>query len=66
MMKIYRVAAQDLNNTKVLNFNTYENAYNWVMADTWYFEKAIFEIEFEVTENGIIKEKNNQKVFEKN
>ena len=66
MMKIYRVAAQDLNNTKIIDFNTYENAYNWVMADNWYFEKAIFEKEFEVAENGVIVEKNTKKVFEKN
>lgn len=66
MMKIYRVAAQDLNDTKVFDFNTYENAYNWVMADNWYFEKAIFEKEFEVAENGMIVEKNTKKVFEKN
>lgn len=66
MMKIYRVAADDLNDTKVFDFNTYENAYNWVMADNWYFGKAIFEKEFEIAENGMIVEKDTKKVFEKN
>ena len=64
-MKIYRVAADDLNDTKVFDFNTYENAYNWVMADNWYFGKAIFENEFEIAENGMIIEKDIKKVFEK-
>ena len=66
MMKIYRVAAQDLNDTVVLDFNTYENAYNWVMEDNWYFGKAIFEKEFEINEIGMIVEKNTKKVFKKN
>ena len=66
MMKIYRVAADDLNDTKVFDFNTYENAYNWVMADNWYFGKTIFEKEFEIAENGMIIEKDTKKVFEKN
>lgn len=66
MMKIYRVAADDLNDTKTFDFNTYENAYNWVMRDNQYFGKAIFEKEFEVAENGMILEKNTKKVFEKN
>ena len=65
MMKIYRVAADDLNDTKVFDFNTNENAYNWVMADNWYFGKAIFEKVFEIAENGMIIEKDTKKVFEK-
>ena len=65
MMKIYRVAADDLNDTKVFDFNTYENAYNWVMADNWYFGKAIFEVEIVADEGGVLSG-NSKKVFEKN
>ena len=65
MMKIYKVVAQDLNNAKVIYFDTYENAYNWVMADNWYFGKAIFEVEIVADEGGVLSG-NSKKVFEKN
>lgn len=65
MMKIYKVVAQDLNNAQVIYFDTYENAYNWVEVDNWYFEKAIFEKEFKVAENGMIVEKTLKKFLKK-
>jgi hypothetical protein len=65
MFKFYKVVAQDLNNAKVINFDTYENAHNWVMADNWYFEKAIFEVEIVAGKGGVLEE-NTEKVFEEN
>lgn len=65
MMKIYQVTAQDLNNAKAIYFDTYKNAYDWVMKDNWYFGKAIFEIEIVAGERGIL-DGISKKVFEKN